>query len=140
MHSKVGTQISFVNPQIANPHILGLIPQSNSQISELCQSANRNPQKIIGSPNHKSAKCHICGGSANLKSLSAQIFGFAICGTYLRTAHLCLYYTYIRRDIQEYISCTYMFTLCIPLHIPFGFSFCSFGSHFCSKYLIPFSY
>ncbi len=39
--SKVGTQILFVSPQLANPQILGLIPQS--QISEVCQSANCKP-------------------------------------------------------------------------------------------------
>jgi hypothetical protein len=37
---KVGTHILFVSPQIANLQILGLIPQSQSQISEVCQSAN----------------------------------------------------------------------------------------------------
>ncbi len=43
----------------------------------------------IGSANRKSAKCHICGRSTNLTNyLSPPSRGFAICGTYLRTAHL----------------------------------------------------
>jgi hypothetical protein len=41
------------------------------------------------SANGKSAKCHICGRSANLTNyISPPSCGFAICGTYLRTAHL----------------------------------------------------
>jgi hypothetical protein len=45
------------------------------------------PEKI-GSANRKSTHCHTCGSSANITSSeSLQICGFAICGTYLRTAH-----------------------------------------------------
>ncbi len=50
------------------------------------KSANH---KKIWSANRKSAKCHICGMSANLTNyLSPQICEFSICGTYLRTAYL----------------------------------------------------
>ncbi len=50
------------------------------------RSANH---KKIGSANSKSAKCHICGRSANLTNyLSPQMWGIAICETYLRTTHL----------------------------------------------------
>ncbi len=63
--------ISWAHSAIANP-----------QISEMCQSSNR-----------KSANCYICGRSANQKN---KICGFAICGTYLRTAHLWLYVLYCK--------------------------------------------
>ncbi len=52
-------------------------------------------QKIIGPQiakniwfaNHKFANCHICGTSANLwRILSPEICGFAVCGTWVRTA------------------------------------------------------
>jgi hypothetical protein len=63
-------QIFIINPQIANPQISTKILHNFS--------ANR-----------KSAKCHICGMSANLTNyLSQPICGFAICRTYLRTAHI----------------------------------------------------
>jgi hypothetical protein len=46
--------------------------------------------KKIWSANRKSAKSHICGRPANLTNyLNPQINRFAICGTYLRTIHLC---------------------------------------------------
>jgi hypothetical protein len=49
-----------------------------------------NLQKNIGSANRKSTNCHTCGRSANITNfVSPQICGSAICGTYLRTAHLC---------------------------------------------------
>ncbi len=51
----------MINPQIANP-----------QMSLVSQSSHR-----------KSANCHFCGSSANLK----KYLGFRICGTYLRTVH-----------------------------------------------------
>ncbi len=52
--------------------------------------------KNIWSANRKSAKCRICGRSANLKkNYSPQICRFAICGTYLRTAQLCIKFIYI---------------------------------------------
>jgi hypothetical protein len=45
--------------------------------------------KKNGPANSKSAKCHICGRSANLTSyLSPQMWGITICETYLRTTHL----------------------------------------------------
>ncbi len=37
------------------------------------------------SANYKSANCHICERSAN--PVNPQVCGFAICGTYLRSAH-----------------------------------------------------
>jgi hypothetical protein len=44
--------------------------------------------KEIGSANRKHEKCHNCGKSANITNyFSPQICGFAISGTYLRTAH-----------------------------------------------------
>jgi hypothetical protein len=46
--------------------------------------------------NRKSAKCFICGRSANLTNFfSLQICGFEICGTYLWTAHLWYYCRWI---------------------------------------------
>ncbi len=49
-----------------------------------CGILNPKITKKIGPANRKSAKCYICGRSANLKFLGPQICGFAICGTYLR--------------------------------------------------------
>ncbi len=58
----------------------------------LWKSANH---ENTGFANHKSAKCHIRGRSANRTNyLGPQICGFAICGTYLRTVHL--WYSYVR--------------------------------------------
>jgi len=59
-------------------------------------SANRtnykstNQKKIVFAK-RKSVKCQIFGRSANLNYyiLSPQICGFVICGTYLRTVHIC---------------------------------------------------
>jgi hypothetical protein len=52
------------------------------------KSANH---KKFGFANRKSAKCNLCGRSANLIFyLCPPICGFAICGTYLRTANLWL--------------------------------------------------
>jgi hypothetical protein len=46
-----------------------------------------NPQICLDEPAKlKSLNCHSCGRLANL---SPKICGFAICGTYLRIAHLC---------------------------------------------------
>ncbi len=51
-----------------------------------------NPQVAKWSANRKPANCHICGRPTNpRKKLSTQICGFEICGTYLRTAYLCIF-------------------------------------------------
>jgi hypothetical protein len=61
----------------------------------ICGLAEVSSPKIIikiRSANRKSAKCHICERSANLTNyLGPQICGFAVCGNYLRTAHLWKY-------------------------------------------------
>jgi ribosomal protein S14 len=50
----------------------------------------RKSQKKNGSANRKSAKCLICGRSANITNYwSPEICRFAICETYLRATHLC---------------------------------------------------
>ncbi len=69
-------------------------------ICERCKSAkNFNPQIAntqIQIRKSKIAKCHVCGRSTNLTYLSLHICGFAIYGTYLLTAHLCMVnYLYI---------------------------------------------
>jgi hypothetical protein len=88
------------SPQTANPQILWLIRksqickflQSTAQLFRCGLSEVLNPQfkKYTVSSNRKSAKCHIYRRSANLTHSSClQNYGFAICGDYLRTAHLC---------------------------------------------------
>ncbi len=60
-----------------------------------------NPQIWIkiGPAYCKSAKCHICVRFANLTNyLSPKICGYAICGIYLRTTHLCMYITFTERS------------------------------------------
>jgi hypothetical protein len=44
--TKMGTQILFVSPQIANPQIIGLIPQSHIRKFEVCQSTKRKSAKL----------------------------------------------------------------------------------------------
>jgi hypothetical protein len=64
------------------------------------KSANPNN---IGSANHKSASCHTYGRSAIITILlSPQICGFAICGTYLRTAHLCYMHNILCKKSANY--------------------------------------
>jgi hypothetical protein len=47
--------------------------------------------KKLESANRISAMWHICGMLVNLTNhRSPQISGIAICGTYLRTTHLCV--------------------------------------------------
>jgi hypothetical protein len=60
---KVDTQIFSVSPQIANQHILVLIPQSQIATNIWVRKSQIRKSKKF----HK----------------------FLICGTYLRTAHLC---------------------------------------------------
>jgi hypothetical protein len=49
----------------------------------------RKSQKKTRPADRKSAKWHICGTSANLTNLvSPQVWGFAVCETYLRTTNL----------------------------------------------------
>ncbi len=58
------------------------------QICESFKSANYKKALV-----RKSGNCHICGKSANRTYYtSPQGCGFAICGIYLRTAHLCLFH------------------------------------------------
>ncbi len=74
LYAKVGTQIIFFSPQIANPQILGLIPQLKIRKFLKCESPQiANPQ---------------------IATVAKQNCGFAICGTYLRTAHLWMYVLY----------------------------------------------
>jgi hypothetical protein len=81
VHPKVGTQIFFCKSEIANPQILGLIPQS--QIRKFLRCASPQMRKFV-TINPQIAKIYC------LKKLSPQICGFAICPTYLRTAHYSL--------------------------------------------------
>ncbi len=63
--------------------------------------------KNTGTACSKSANCHICAKFTYLTNfLSPKIEGFAICGTFLRTAHLCTCYNYIGSfvDIDWQIS------------------------------------
>jgi hypothetical protein len=53
----------FISPQIANPHILGLFPQS--QISEVCQSANRKSATCV-MINPQNAKLQIFKGKSSV--------------------------------------------------------------------------
>ncbi len=72
-------------------------------ICGLAEVLSSKSQKIWPA-NSKSAKCHICGRSANAKkNVSPQICGFALRGTYLRTAHLCLFLWKV--PIKYGISC-----------------------------------
>ncbi len=64
--------VDFFGLLIANPKII------NPQITK------------IGSASSKFAKFHICERHANLTEyLNLKILGFAVCGTYLRSADLC---------------------------------------------------
>jgi hypothetical protein len=65
---------------------------------------NLSPQitKKMGFVNRKSV--NICGRYANLaKYLGLQIFGFAICRTYLQTAYLCQPYVADHQFSSVYI-------------------------------------
>jgi hypothetical protein len=54
-----------------------------------CGNFKSTNHKKDWAANRKSAKSHICGRSANRTNyLNPQFCGFAICGTYLRIAHL----------------------------------------------------
>jgi hypothetical protein len=111
------SKLCFKSPQSPNPQILGLI--SLSQTRKFLRRSSRqieNPQIFMLNP--KNAVCYICKEKkyvfADLqksakdcisksqirevrylrkvgKSNKSQIFGIAICGTYLRTAQLCVY-------------------------------------------------
>jgi hypothetical protein len=62
-------------------------------VNSLEALAITNPQitKKIGPTNRKLAKCHIFERSVNFTNyVRPPIWGFAICGTYMRTAHLCI--------------------------------------------------
>ncbi len=53
----------------------------------ICGSYNSANHKNSGSATRKSAKCHNCERSASITNyFSPSIFGFAICGIYLRMA------------------------------------------------------
>ncbi len=107
--------LRYASQQIANPQLFKINAKfSNPQISTkycttlthcsiicyICKDKNYvfaglrkfsilKSQKKIRSANRKSAKCHICGRSTNLTNyLSPQNCRFAICRTYLWTAHL----------------------------------------------------
>jgi hypothetical protein len=72
--SKVGTQICFVSLQIANPQILGLIPQSKIQKFLECQSTN--PQKNDYSANHKPAILGVSVRKSQILRFVRKIAGF----------------------------------------------------------------
>jgi hypothetical protein len=63
-----------------------------------------NHKKKIGSANPKFAKCHICWRSANLTNYLSP----ALCGTYLRTAHLCqnwsliVFKTFLKGNVRPF--------------------------------------
>ncbi len=91
-----------VSQQIPNLQILRLIPQPpNRKFLRSASPQVENAQyfyglrklrvrKKIWSANRKSANCHTCRRFANLTNLvGPQVWGFAICCTYLRTAHHC---------------------------------------------------
>ncbi len=63
----------------------------STQITKKIRSANRKSVNL-----HWSLSTQITKkiGSVNPNPQSPQICGFAICGTYLRTAHLCMIYIY----------------------------------------------
>ncbi len=87
----------LLEEQLMYLRIFGIL---NTQ--KLIGFANPQIDKNIWSANRKSANCHNCGRSTNLnKNFSTQSCGFAICGTYLRAAHLCSGYKYTGTKLQR---------------------------------------
>ncbi len=81
----------------------------------------RTCAKRIVPTNHTSAKCHVCGRSANLINYynSANL---RICGIYLWTAHLC--YLFIKMHTQSSISyLSFVFTVMCVCQVVGAFRF-----------------
>ncbi len=86
-------KINFFSANMSEENIVFAVLRKFKSAKRKKESGSINRQirkyKRSGSANCKYTNFHIGGRSANLTIISPQICGFEICGTFLRTAHLC---------------------------------------------------